>query len=226
MRFTLLSIDTCVKAEILQWIHFWDLSKKSFIILAYQVDPKLKINKLDWPGLRQRHRVPFDADRVVDVMEVGLLLGLLHGGRLLGGPLQRAFLEVDPVQHPQVELLNSHLQWRSKHPWVLKSKELAGPGSAGLQVKQLYSYSDGFTHFRSACYQQKIDLSNPWRTVAYNSGGVMWFLPYHPSPDVPPSFLLIQRLWNRPPPPTLNSKLVPCGEKSPSSWLLTLSSFS
>ena len=204
MRFTLLGIDTCVKAEILQWIHFWDLSqdlcKKISIILVYLVDPILKINKLDWPGLRQRHRVPFDADRVVDVMEVGLLLGLLHGGRLLGGPLQRAFLEVDPVQHPQVELLNSHLQWRSKHPWVLKSKELAGPGSAGLLVKQLYSYSDGFTHFRSACYQQKIDLSNPWRTVAYNSGGgVMWFLPYHPSPDVPPSFLLIQRLWKRPP---------------------------
>ena len=62
------------------------------------------------PSLRQGHGVSLYSDRVVDVVEVGLLLRALHGRALLADPLQGAFLVVDPAQDLPVDLVNRHLK--------------------------------------------------------------------------------------------------------------------
>jgi len=61
------------------------------------------------PGLREGHGVALDANGVVDVMEVCLLLRPLHGRALVIDTLECSLLVIDTVQNFRVNFFHRNL---------------------------------------------------------------------------------------------------------------------
>ena len=74
---------------------------------------------------------------------------------------------------------------------------LASPDSAGLQVKQLHGYSDGWTRFRSAwkwLLSTKLWHLQALEASGYDSRGMTWFLTF-PTPYAHPLSFVSRGRW-------------------------------